>query len=145
VRTRLAAAVLAIAAAALTACGSDEEPAPRPTTTAAAAPSATESAAATVSATPAPTTTTADQVIRATVVGGQVTPPAGVVDVRLGSTVVLEVTVDVADELHVHGYDRTLALPAGQPARLELAAVIPGQFEVELHEGGRLLFTLRVS
>lgn len=144
VRTRLAAAAVAIAAAALTACGSDD-PAAQESTTVVAPPTTTATAATTTTVTTAAPTTPANQVISVTVAGGKVTPPAGVVDVKLGSTVVLEVTVDAADELHVHGYDRTLALPAGQPGRLELAATIPGQFEVELHEGHLLLFTLRVS
>jgi len=143
VRTRLAAVAAATALVALTVgCSSDEEPAAQPssTTTAAPAPSTT-----TASATTPPPTTEANQVISVAVTAGTVTPAPAAVDVTLGSTVVIEVTSDVVDELHVHGYDKTLALPAGQPARLELPATIPGQFEVELHEGGQLLFTLRVS
>jgi hypothetical protein len=84
-------------------------------------------------------------VISATVAGGKVTPAPAPVDVKLGSTIAIEVTSDVADEIHVHGYDKTLQLEPGKPGRLELAATIPGQFEVELENAQLLLFNLRVS
>ena len=37
------------------------------------------------------------------------------------------------------------ALPAGAPVELPLTASIPGVFEVELHDSGRVLYQLRVS
>jgi len=144
VRMRIAAiaapAVLAALAASAVACSARDEPAaPSGTTTAAAA------APRSATTTAAPTTTAANQVISATVAGGKVTPPPAPVEVKLGSTVVIEVTADVADEIHVHGYDKSQVLAPGKPGRLELAATIPGQFEVELESAHLLLFTLRVS
>lgn len=66
------------------------------------------------------------------------------VEVKLGSQVVIEVLVDAADEIHVHGYDDEAAVAPGKPTRLVLTANIPGVFEVELHSGV-MLCELRVS
>ena len=60
------------------------------------------------------------------------------VEVTLGTTVVLEVLIDAADELHLHGYDRTVDVKPGAPVRIELPATIPGVFEIELHSGVKL-------
>ncbi len=141
-RTRLAVLAAIALSVSLAGCGDDEPSGAATTTTTAAA--STTTAATTTTTAPAPTTP-AGQVISVTVSGGTVTPPPAAVDVKLGTTVTIEVTTDVADELHVHGYDRTLDLTAGAPGRLELPATIPGQFEVELHGDHLLLFTLRVS
>lgn len=147
----IAATVTLSAFAVLTAgCSASDEPAAVTTTTVAPAPPAATATSATTSApatgTASATSATATpQVISVTVAGGQVTPAPAPVAVKAGDTVVIEVTSDKADELHVHGYDKTLALPAGQPTRLELLANIPGQFDVELHSTHLLLFTLRVS
>ena len=53
-----------------------------------------------------------------------------------------------ANELHVHGAEQTLPLEAGVKGVLEFnlpADLAPGRYEVELHEGPILLFTLEVS
>lgn len=123
-------------------CSAGGEPAAQPGPASSTTTAGTAAASAPTAA--APAGADSSQVIRVTVAGGRISPPPATVEVRLGATVVIEVTTDSTDELHVHGYDRTLALPAGQPARLELPAVLPGQFEVELHEGHLVLFTLRV-
>ncbi|WP_199537260.1 hypothetical protein [Spongiactinospora gelatinilytica] len=78
------------------------------------------------------------------VVGGDKVTGPDLVEARTGETVQIVVTSDVADELHVHGYDRTAELVAGRPSTLTLTAGIPGVFEVEVHENGLLLTRLRV-
>lgn len=65
--------------------------------------------------------------------------------VDLGSEVTIEVTTDTDDMVHVHGYDLFEAVADGSPAVVTFTADIPGDFEVELEESGRLLFELRVS
>ena len=77
--------------------------------------------------------------------GGEVTGTTGREQVAVGERVVLRITSDVADELHVHGYDLQRALPAGVPVEIPLHATISGGFEVELHDAGRPLFQLRVA
>lgn len=65
--------------------------------------------------------------------------------VDLGSEVNITVTADVDDEVHVHGYDLFEPVVDGTPAEFTFTADIPGDFEVELEDSGRLLFSLRVS
>jgi heme/copper-type cytochrome/quinol oxidase subunit 2 len=67
------------------------------------------------------------------------------VEVELGQPVVLRVTSDVREQIHVHGYDLVLDLVPGVPAELAFPADKPGGYEVELHEAGRPLLQLRVA
>lgn len=62
-----------------------------------------------------------------------------------GEAVRLVVTSDVADEVHVHGYDEKAAVPANGTVELSFTADIPGVFEVELEQRGRRLLTLEVQ
>jgi hypothetical protein len=85
------------------------------------------------------------QRIEVRVTGGQVTGDTGRVPVPVGDQVTLVLTSDVADEVHVHGYDLTADLAPGTPAELAFAATVPGVFEVELHDAGTVLVSLQVS
>ena len=81
------------------------------------------------------TTTTAPahaSVIRIVVVGG--VPRGGIVrkTVSNGDRVVVVVQSDVADEVHVHGYDLARDVAAGGTARIAFVAKTPGRFEIEL-------------
>jgi plastocyanin len=90
---------------------------------------------------PAPTQQTA----RFTVRDGERVDGPERLDVRPGDTVRIEVTSDVDDELHVHGYDRSAELTAGKPGEVSFTADATGDFEVELHHSGAAVTTLRVS
>lgn len=50
-----------------------------------------------------------------------------------------------ADELHIHGYDRTYELQAGVTRTIAFKATIDGIFEVELHHSGAPAGRLRVD
>jgi hypothetical protein len=50
--------------------------------------------------------------------------------------VVLVVRSDVADHVHLHGYDIMRDVAPGSPARLRFRATIPGRFEAELEDRG---------
>jgi hypothetical protein len=89
--------------------------------------------------------TAGNQRIEVEVAGGRVSGDTGRVPVAEGASVTLTVTSDVADEVHVHGYDRETELEPGTPAELTFDATIPGVFEVELHESGTVLLTLQVQ
>ncbi|TFV78278.1 hypothetical protein E4P39_03370 [Blastococcus sp. CT_GayMR19] len=125
---------------ALSGCaGTDESPAsPSPGT------SATESSVPESSTSAAPTTPAGQRIV-VTVTGGQVTGDTGRVPVAAGEQVTLVVTSDVADELHLHGYDLRTALTPGTPAELSFEATVPGVFEVELHDAGTVLLSLQVG
>ncbi|MFF9054689.1 hypothetical protein ACF09Z_26515 [Streptomyces erythrochromogenes] len=93
---------------------------------------------------PAPGQEQADRTVTITVRDGKVSPAPARTELRRGERVALRVTSDRADTLHVHGYDKELALPAGQEATLVLTADRTGLFEVETHESSLVLTQLLV-
>lgn len=66
------------------------------------------------------------------------------VQVPRGADVVLRVTSDVADGVHLHGYDEEVDVAAGGTAEMRLHADVPGIFEVELERSRVLLARLQV-
>jgi hypothetical protein len=74
---------------------------------------------------------------------GRVKGPAKVA-VDLGQRVVLVVEADVADEVHVHGYDLLAEVRPEERARIAFVADAPGVFEVELEQAGLLLTRVEV-
>jgi glucose/arabinose dehydrogenase len=146
-----AALVPALVAVLLTGCAAGQEQddtaaAPAP---ASASPSAapSESASAAPSAAPTPTSSPTPSVrtVEVAYAGGQVTGTSGREEVPVGEQVVLRISSDVAEEVHVHGYDLEGAIPAGGSVDIPVTATIPGVFEVELHDSGKVLFQLRVA
>lgn len=65
--------------------------------------------------------------------------------VPLGSRVELVVASDLADEVHLHGYDRSSFVTAGATTTLRFTADQPGVFEVELENAGVPLGEIAVS
>lgn len=65
--------------------------------------------------------------------------------VPVGERVRIEVQADVADEVHVHGYDLMADVSPGRAAVIAFRADAAGVFEVELEDAGKLLFRLRVT
>lgn len=88
---------------------------------------------------PKPTT------VRVKVRGG--VPVGGVVRASTdkGDRVVLLVTSDVSDHVHVHGYDLMRDVGPGSPARIAFRTTIPGRFEVELEDRGVPIAELTVT
>jgi len=64
---------------------------------------------------------------------------------RKGERVRFVVRSDVADEIHVHGYDRLRDVPAGGSVRFEFPADLEGVFEVELEQRKEQIAELRVN
>jgi hypothetical protein len=87
----------------------------------------------------------APTVMRITVVGG--VPQGGIVrkTVAKGDRVVVVVKSDVADEVHIHGYDVSRDVEAGGTARLAFVAKTPGRFEIELESRGLQIGDLTVQ
>ena len=129
----------------LSACGGgDDEPAaPAPTTTSAAPTTGAGPAATTATTLASTETTVAGQLVSVTVRGGQVQGPSRQ-RVERNETVTVRVSSDVADEIHVHGYNKTAPVAAGGTGEVSFVASIPGVFEVEFEKSGKLLFTLEV-
>lgn len=76
--------------------------------------------------------------------GRLVSGPA-VVALRQGDQIVLSVSSDQDDELHLHGYDLSLSLKAGVPGSLRFTADKSGRFEYELHHAHMELGALEVQ
>jgi hypothetical protein len=74
--------------------------------------------------------------VRIVVKGGK--PVGGIrnVTVAKGRRVMLFVTSDVADEVHLHGYNVMRDVAPGEPAQLTFRATIVGTVEVELEQRG---------
>ncbi|MEX2103518.1 MAG: hypothetical protein WD805_06095 [Gaiellaceae bacterium] len=61
-----------------------------------------------------------------------------------GDPIRLIVRADVADHVHVHGFDLFTDVAPGHPARFTFRADLTGSFEVELEDRGVPLVELRV-
>jgi hypothetical protein len=74
-------------------------------------------------------------------------PVGGVaeLDFSAGDRIRFEVDSDVADEVHVHGYDVIEAVEAGGSVRFDFPATIEGVFEVELEGRAEPIAELRVT
>jgi plastocyanin len=82
--------------------------------------------------------------VTVSITDGKVTPKPSRVKVPLGSTVELQITSDVDDEVHVHGFDVEKPLDAGVTTTVELQATEAGLYEVETHETELELLQLEV-
>jgi hypothetical protein len=87
----------------------------------------------------------ADVTINVTVANGKVNPSGTTIKVKAGQTVLVTAVSDAPDELHIHGYDKELALTPGKPASVKFTANMKGTFEIETHESGKLVAKLAVS
>jgi heme/copper-type cytochrome/quinol oxidase subunit 2 len=67
------------------------------------------------------------------------------VTIERGQRVTLIVSSDVADEVHVHGYDLMADVAPGSPARISFEASVPGRFDVELESRAIQIAELRVN
>jgi len=62
-----------------------------------------------------------------------------------GDTVRFRVRADVADHVHVHGYDLIKAVEPGKTVTFSFPADITGIFEIELEDAGEQIAQLRVD
>jgi ABC-type glycerol-3-phosphate transport system substrate-binding protein len=126
--------LLAAGALALAGCGGNS--AGPDTTTATTAPPPTTTEAATTTTTAETTTAAAPVTIRVVVKGGK--PVGGIqrATVKKGQKVAIVVHSDVADEVHVHGYDLHKDVDAGGTVRIVFPTTITGVFEAELESRG---------
>jgi hypothetical protein len=93
----------------------------------------------------AQTGTTAEPAAKTIIVkGGK--PVGGVqkLEYTVGQTVRFTVESDVADEVHVHGYDLMKDVPAGGSVSFDFPASLEGDFEAELEGRKEQIIDLRV-
>ena len=116
----------------------------QPEITSTTAQTATTGQPTTASTTAAVTTTTAAQNLIRVEDGVKVEGP-GTISVAQGEMVVFQVVADVADEVHVHGYDLLFETVPGEPIVVEFMADATGIFEVELEESHLDLVNIEVT
>ena len=85
------------------------------------------------------------QTVELEISGGRLVSGPNRIPLLQGQAVRLLVTADETDELHLHGYDLTLDLPAGLQAELAFVAEHAGRFEYELHSAHRVIGALEVQ
>ncbi len=135
----IAAIIAVVAIIVLTGGGGDDE---QEATNAASQQTATPTTTATAEGeTPTPTPTPRPKPKPPLLQAGEVTK----LRVTEGETVSFRARSAQAEEIHVHGYDRYVDLPAGETVSESFKASITGIFEIELHGSGELIGELRVD
>ena len=148
----------ALAMLVLAGCGNESDSGASPSTTpSATTPSSSPTDVPTMTPTPGkpnssspsntadPSGEQADVTVNVTVANGKVNPSGSTVKVTAGQTVLVTAISDAPDELHIHGYDKELALTPGKTASVKFTANMKGTFEIETHESGKLVAKLVVS
>jgi hypothetical protein len=133
----IAVVIAVVAVIILASSGNDEEEAPTP----AAQPTATATPTPGSEATPEPAATPTPKPEPPLVEPGSVTK----LRFKEGDTVRFRVRSDVADEVHVHGYDLMKDIEPGQTITFSFPATITGIFEIELEDRGKQIAQLRVD
>ena len=81
-----------------------------------------------------------------TVAHGTVTPTNAQLDATKGQPIVLKVTSDAVDELHVHSVpDHTFAVEARAGQTFQFSTDVPGKVDVELHHLDRTVAIIQVK
>ena len=131
----IAVVIAGVAVVLLTASGNDDKQPPGTTAQATATPTASGTAAPEATATPTP------KPEPPLVTQGKVTK----LRFKQGETVRFRVRADVADEVHVHGYDLMKDIEPGKTVMFSFPAEITGIFEIELENAGEQIAQLRVD
>jgi hypothetical protein len=137
-RIALVAAALAVAVVAFVIAqpSDDEDDTERASTT---TPAQTETGTGANGGTTEPTETEPPppppepEVTRIRIRGGSVVGGPQDIEAVRGDTVLIVVTADAPDEIHLHGYDITREAAPGRPARFRFKANAEGAFESESH------------
>ncbi|MGH8926965.1 MAG: hypothetical protein ACRDWH_01340 [Acidimicrobiia bacterium] len=144
----LLAVVVALAVAACADSAATTTTTSLPITTASASTTTTVETTSTTSSTAGTTTTTIDdnvEVPRIKVEDGVKTEGLDTLSVRVGETIRFEVEADVADEVHVHGFDLHFDTVPGEEIVVEFLAEATGIFEVELESAGLHILDIEVT
>ena len=134
-RTMLAGAAIGVVVAG---CG----PAPSPTQESS---TSSEIASRTTPSTIVPAPADSRTVIDVTIAGGTVTPTNAQAQAVAGRPILLAVSSDVVDELHVHSVpEHTFDVDARPDQQFEFTVEVPGRVDVELHDLHRTVVTIEV-
>jgi FtsP/CotA-like multicopper oxidase with cupredoxin domain len=122
----------------------DDGGSPGPSSSSSSATSTPAASAPATSTSTAATTTAQAPVKTVRVVNGQ--PQGGIktLSFQKGDRVRLRVVSDVADEIHIHGYDVKKDVAKGGSVQFSFPATIEGRFEIELENAGTQIANLEV-
>ncbi|WNG81861.1 hypothetical protein C6A86_027570 [Mycobacterium sp. ITM-2016-00316] len=85
-------------------------------------------------------------VIDVTISGGQVTPVNQQVQAAVKQPIIIRVSSDAADELHVHASpEHTFAVKPEPLQSFQFEVEVPGKVDVELHDLNRVVATITVQ
>jgi len=85
-------------------------------------------------------------VIDVTISGGQVTPVNQQVQAAVKQPIIIRVTSDADDELHVHASpEHTFAVKPASLQSFQFEVEVPGKVDVELHDLNRVVATITVQ
>ena len=68
-----------------------------------------------------------------------------IINLNEDDTVILTISSDVNEELHIHGYDTSVQLKSDIPVQLTFTASMSGRFPYELEESGTELGAIQVQ
>jgi hypothetical protein len=135
---RLKASVIGVCIAAVAACGSAPSPTNSP-------PSPTAPTSHMPAAPGDPARADAGTVIDVTIDNGVVAPTNGQAQSVAGEPIVLQVSSDTVDSLHVHSVpEYTFDVAARPDQRFEFTVEVPGRVAVELHDLHLTVVTIEV-
>ncbi|MDZ7882522.1 MAG: hypothetical protein U5N53_06240 [Mycobacterium sp.] len=85
-------------------------------------------------------------VIDVTIKNGQATPVNQQVQAAVRQPIIIRVTSDAEDELHVHASpEHTFAVKPESPQSFQFEVEVPGKVDVELHDLNRVVATITVQ
>jgi plastocyanin len=132
----VAAVLVAVIAFVIASPGGDDEGDNAARTTATTATTATETSSGSGTGTETatePPPPPKPEVTRIRIRGGEVVGGPAEIKAKNGDTIVIVVSADAPDDIHLHGYDIEKKAAPGQPARFRFKANLEGEFEIESH------------
>jgi plastocyanin len=141
----VAAVIVAVLAFVIASPGGDDSSDKTSQTNATTAPSKTTGTGTDATSAPAQ-----PQATKIDIRGGKVAGGPAEIHAKNGDTVVIVVSADAPDDVHLHGYDIEKPVEPGKPATFRFKANLEGEFDIESHkaeDAGRdpLLGTLIVE
>ena len=84
--------------------------------------------------------------IEITIKGGNVDPTNAQLQAKVKEPIVVRVTSDVADELHVHSTpDHTFKIEPNKAMQFQFSIDVPGNVDIELHQLNKVVATVSVQ
>lgn len=85
-------------------------------------------------------------VLDVTIAGDEVKPVNEQLQARVNEQIIVNVTSDAEDELHVHSNpEHTFAIKPGPKQTFQFTVAVPGRVDVELHNAGTTIATIAVQ